>query len=81
MVLRPRRVMAAEAAVGGFFGQIVEFHQRWLKRALEKPRMLVILSLGGWVLHGYLQGLEYQGPKLVPRLGLAIEHRARTTER
>jgi CzcA family heavy metal efflux pump len=39
-----RRVLAAEANVSGFFARIVNFHQRWLRRAVEKPRMLVILS-------------------------------------
>ncbi len=41
-----RKVRAAEEAhLGGFFLRVVNFHERWLRRALERPRMLVILSL------------------------------------
>jgi CzcA family heavy metal efflux pump len=36
---------AEEASTGKFFGRIIEFHQRWLKRALEKPLWLAGLSL------------------------------------
>ena len=39
------RLLAVEdASLGGFFLRVVNFHQRWLRRAVEKPRMLVILS-------------------------------------
>src|SRR6185503_4393550 len=31
---------AEEASTGKFFRRIIEFHQRWLKRALEKPLWL-----------------------------------------
>jgi multidrug efflux pump subunit AcrB len=36
-----RKLMAAEeAAMTGFFGRIISFYERWLKRALEHPRWL-----------------------------------------
>jgi multidrug efflux pump subunit AcrB len=41
-----RKLMAAEeASMKGFFGRIVEFYERWLRRALERPLWL----LGGAV--------------------------------
>jgi CzcA family heavy metal efflux pump len=36
---------AEEASIGSFFRRIIEFHQRWLRRALEKPLWLVGLSV------------------------------------
>jgi CzcA family heavy metal efflux pump len=35
---------AEEATLGSFFRKVVDFHQRWLRRALEKPWWLVGLS-------------------------------------
>jgi CzcA family heavy metal efflux pump len=36
-----RKLMAAEeAAMTGFFGRIIEFYERWLKRALDRPLWL-----------------------------------------
>jgi len=41
-----RKLMAAEeASMKGFFGRVIEFYERWLRRALEHPRWL----LGGAV--------------------------------
>ncbi len=41
-----RRLLAAEeASLGGFFRKVVDFHQRWLRRALAKPLWLAALSL------------------------------------
>ncbi len=41
-----RRLLAAEEAhLGGFFLRIINFHERWLRRALERPRILIVLSL------------------------------------
>ncbi|HEY2113482.1 MAG TPA: efflux RND transporter permease subunit, partial [Candidatus Angelobacter sp.] len=38
-----RRLMAAEeSSMKGFFGRIIEFYERWLRRALEHPRTLLI---------------------------------------
>ena len=40
------RLMAAEeASLGKFFHRVVDFHQRWLRRALEKPLWLAGLSV------------------------------------
>ena len=36
---------AEEASLGNFFRTVIEFHQRWLRRALEKPWGLVGLSV------------------------------------
>jgi multidrug efflux pump subunit AcrB len=41
-----RRLLAVEEAhLSGFFLRIVNFHERWLRRALERPRLLIIFSL------------------------------------
>ena len=41
-----QRLLAAEDAhLSGFFLRVVNFHERWLRRALERPRMLVLFSL------------------------------------
>jgi multidrug efflux pump subunit AcrB len=36
---------AEEASTGKFFRRVIEFHQRWLRRALEKPWWLAGLSV------------------------------------
>jgi multidrug efflux pump subunit AcrB len=39
------KLLAAEDAhLSGFFLRVVNFHERWLRRALEHPRLLVIFS-------------------------------------
>jgi multidrug efflux pump subunit AcrB len=40
-----RLLEAEEAHLGGFFLRVVNFHERWLRRALERPRMLIVFSL------------------------------------
>ncbi|HXO31997.1 MAG TPA: efflux RND transporter permease subunit [Candidatus Acidoferrales bacterium] len=41
-----QRLLAAEEAhLSGFFLRLVNFHERWLRRALERPRLLVLFSL------------------------------------
>ena len=41
-----QRLLAAEEAhLSGFFLRVVNFHERWLRRALERPRLLVLCSL------------------------------------
>lgn len=41
-----RRIMAAEeASLSGFFLKVVNFQERWLRRALERPKWLAVLSL------------------------------------
>ena len=39
-----RLLAVEEASLSGFFLRVVNFHQRWLRRAVEKPRLLAILS-------------------------------------
>jgi CzcA family heavy metal efflux pump len=49
-----RKLMAAEeSSMKGFFGRIIEFYERWLRRALEHPRtllagaaVLIVVSFG-----------------------------------
>jgi multidrug efflux pump subunit AcrB len=36
---------AEEKHLSGFFLRVVNFHERWLRRALERPRLLAIFSL------------------------------------
>ena len=38
-------IAAEEAHLSGFFQRIVDFHERWLGRALERPGMLLLFSL------------------------------------
>ncbi len=40
-----RLLAAEEAHLGGFFHKVINFHERWLRRAVEKPWLLVGLSL------------------------------------
>jgi multidrug efflux pump subunit AcrB len=41
-----KRLMAAEEAhLSGFFLRVVNFHERWLRRALERPLLLIVFSL------------------------------------
>ncbi len=41
-----RKILAAEEAhLSGFFLRVVNFHEYWLRRALEKPRWLIIFSV------------------------------------
>jgi multidrug efflux pump subunit AcrB len=40
-----RKLLAAEEKhLSGFFLRIVNFHERWLRRALERPRLLIVFS-------------------------------------
>jgi CzcA family heavy metal efflux pump len=62
-----RKLMAAEeASMKGFFGRIIEFYERWLRRALEHPRWLA----GGAVLLVLISGLSYffLGSDLLPEM-------------
>ena len=39
-----RRLMAAEeASMKGFFGNVINFYERWMRRALEHPAILAVL--------------------------------------
>jgi CzcA family heavy metal efflux pump len=42
-----KRLLAAEeASMTGFFGRVIDFYERWLRRALEHPRSLLAGSVG-----------------------------------
>jgi CzcA family heavy metal efflux pump len=62
-----RRLMAAEeSSMKGFFGRIIEFYERWLRRALERPRWLA----GGAALLVLASGLcfVFLGSDLLPEM-------------
>ena len=40
-----RLLAAEESQLGSFFLRVVNFHERWLRRALERPRALLVFSL------------------------------------
>jgi multidrug efflux pump subunit AcrB len=41
-----RRLMAAEeASMTGFFGKVIRFYERWLRRALDRPRWLAAMCV------------------------------------
>ena len=61
------RLMAAEeASLGKFFHRVVDFHQRWLRRALEKPLWLaglsVLLIAASYLCH------RFSGSDLMPEM-------------
>ena len=57
---------AEEASTGKFFRRIIEFHQHWLKRALEKPLWLAGLTLL-LVVSSYLC-FRFTGTDLLPEM-------------
>jgi len=61
-----RLLAAEEASLSGFFQKIVNFHERWLRRALEKPLWLA----GGAVLLIIVSVICYQfsGSDLLPEM-------------
>jgi multidrug efflux pump subunit AcrB len=50
---------AEEEHLSGFFLRVVNFHQRWLRRALERPRLLAIFSAvliaASWVCYHFAE--------------------------
>ena len=55
-----------EASLSGFFVKVIRFHERWLRRALERPRWLAGLSLGLIVItYGCYQ---FSGSDLLPEM-------------
>jgi len=36
---------AEEKHVGGFFHRVIQFHEHWLRRSLERPMMLIVFSI------------------------------------
>jgi multidrug efflux pump subunit AcrB len=62
-----RRLQAAEeASLGAFFRKIVDFHQRWLRRALANPMWLAALSLALVVVAFVCY--RYSGSDLMPEM-------------
>ncbi|HXM65309.1 MAG TPA: efflux RND transporter permease subunit [Candidatus Acidoferrum sp.] len=62
-----RRLMAAEEAhLSGFFLRVINFHERWLRRALQRPLMLVLFSLG-LVVVSYVC-YHFSGSDLLPEM-------------
>ena len=61
-----RLLAVEEASVGKFFRKIIEFHQRWLRRALGKPLWLAglsaILIVASYVCY------QYSGSDLMPEM-------------
>jgi multidrug efflux pump subunit AcrB len=62
-----RKIMAAEEAqLSGFFLRVVNFHERWLRRALERPRWLIVFS-AVLVVASYVC-YSYSGSDLLPEM-------------
>jgi CzcA family heavy metal efflux pump len=57
---------AEEASTGKFFRRIIEFHQRWLKRALDKPWWLAGLTL--LLVVGSYFCFRFTGTDLLPEM-------------
>ena len=61
-----RLLAAEEASVSGFFLKVINFHQKWLRRALAHPRTLAALSLALIVLS--YGGYRLLGSDLLPEM-------------
>jgi multidrug efflux pump subunit AcrB len=62
-----RRLLAAEDAhLSGFFLRVVNFHERWLRRALEQPRLLIGFSLV--LIAGSYVCYYFSGSDLLPEM-------------
>jgi CzcA family heavy metal efflux pump len=61
-----RQLAAEEASLGSFFRNVVDFHQRWLRRALAKPLWLLGLSVA-LVAVSYVC-YRYSGSDLMPEM-------------
>ena len=61
-----RLLAAEEASIGGFFRKVVNFHEHWLRRALEKPLWLaggaVVLVIASYVCY------RFSGSDLLPAM-------------
>jgi multidrug efflux pump subunit AcrB len=61
-----RLLAAEEASIGGFFRKVVNFHERWLRRALEKPLWLaggaLVLVIASYVCY------RFSGSDLLPAM-------------
>ena len=66
---------AEEKHLSGFFLRVVNFHERWLRRALERPRLLVIFSVV-LIVASYLC-YTFSGSDLLPEMdegGFVIDY-------
>jgi len=66
---------AEEKHLGGFFLRVVNFHERWLRRALERPRLLALFSLA-LIVVSYLC-YTFSGSDLLPEMdegGFVIDY-------
>ena len=61
-----RLLAAEEATLGTFFHRVVEFHQHWLRRALQRPIWLVSLS-AALVVFAYLC-YHFNGSDMLPAM-------------
>jgi len=61
-----RLLAVEEASLSGFFLKIVNFHERWLRRALAKPRWLATISLA-LVVTSYVC-YRFSGSDLLPEM-------------
>jgi len=61
-----RLLAVEELSLGGFFRKVVDFHERWLRRALAKPRWLAAFSLV-LIAASYLC-YRYSGSDLLPEM-------------
>ncbi len=57
---------AEEKHLSGFFLRVVNFHERWLRRALERPLLLVIFS-AGLIVAAYVC-YSFSGSDLLPEM-------------
>jgi multidrug efflux pump subunit AcrB len=57
---------AEEKHLSGFFLRVVNFHERWLRRALERPRLLALCS-AGLIVVSYVC-YNYSGSDLLPEM-------------
>ncbi len=57
---------AEEKHLSGFFLRVVNFHERWLRRALERPRLLILFSVA-LIVASYLC-YTFSGSDLLPEM-------------
>jgi multidrug efflux pump subunit AcrB len=66
---------AEEKHLSGFFLRVVNFHERWLRRALQRPRLLILFS-AGLILVSYVC-YSFSGSDLLPEMdegGFVIDY-------
>ncbi|MGC1451122.1 MAG: efflux RND transporter permease subunit [Candidatus Sulfotelmatobacter sp.] len=72
----PMKLLAAEEKhVSGFFLRVVNFHERWLRRALERPWLLVVFSVALMLVSGLCY--IFSGSDLLPEMdegGFVIDY-------